>query len=97
MAIDEYREALQIDPELGPAHRNLGEVLAIGGGLDEAIDHYRQALRIEPEFAEAHYLLGLALLSRGRLDEADENHRRALRVDPRNKRGSRLDLRPRDR
>jgi tetratricopeptide (TPR) repeat protein len=85
-----YRDALQIDPRLAPAHFNLGETRAGSGSLDEAIDHYRQALGADPDFADAHYLLGVALVAKGRRDEVDECYPEGVkplgpfRVDARN-------------
>ncbi len=67
-----YRDALEIDPQLAPAHCNLGEIQAGSGSINEAIDHYRQALRVDPDFARAHHLLGVALLAKGRRDEVDD-------------------------
>ena len=67
-----YRDALELDPRLAPAHCNLGEILAGSGPLNEAIDHYRQALQIDPDCARAHHLLGVALLAKGRRDEVDD-------------------------
>ena len=82
MRSPQYREAVELDPGLAPAHANLGEALAANGEMDDAIVHCREALRIDPEFAEAHYNLGLALAGRGRLDEANDRRREALRIDP---------------
>ena len=81
-AVQHFREAVRLDPELAPAHYNLAEIRAYQGGLDEAIAHYRQALRIDPEFARAEYMLGVALAGRGRMDEAKDRYQRALRIDP---------------
>jgi serine/threonine-protein kinase len=67
-----FRDALQIDPQLPPAHFTLGEIRAGRGYLDEGIDHYRQALVAAPDFPMAHCYLGIALLAKGRRDEVDE-------------------------
>jgi serine/threonine-protein kinase len=67
-----FRDAVQIDPQLAPAHFNLAEIRAGSGHLDEAIDHFRQALAIDPDFGLAHCSLGLALVAKGRRDEVDE-------------------------
>jgi tetratricopeptide (TPR) repeat protein len=74
LAVQEYRDALQADPELAPAHFNLAEVQAGSGGINEAIGHYREALRIDPDFAYAHYHLAVALLAKGRRDEVLEDY-----------------------
>ena len=67
-----YRDALEADPRLAPAHFNLAEIRAGSGWPHEAIDHYRQALLLDPDWARAHHSLGVALLAKGRWDEMDD-------------------------
>ena len=43
-AIEQYRKALDINPDYVEAHNNLGIALASCGRIDEAIEHYRKAL-----------------------------------------------------
>lgn len=47
-AIAEYREAVQIEPNLANTHYELGRGLHVAGKLDEAIEEYRKALNLEP-------------------------------------------------
>src|SRR5262249_15639484 len=68
-ALDAYRQALALDPELFEALYNLGRLHQGEGRLDEAIAAYRQALAVNPDLPEAHCNLGLALLERGRFRE----------------------------
>ena len=72
-AIDHYRKALEIEPNLAEAHNNLGAALVGCGRLDEAIDHYRKALEMKPD-----HVNGLALASRGHVDEAIEHYQKAF-------------------
>jgi tetratricopeptide (TPR) repeat protein len=81
-AIDQFQQALRIEPQSALAHANLAFALHSSGRLDEAIDHYRQSLRLEPYNATDHVNLGFALQSSGRLDEAISLFREALRIDP---------------
>lgn len=44
----EYRRAVSLAPENGPAHWRLGRVLERGGRKDEAKASYREAVRLDP-------------------------------------------------
>lgn len=52
-AISAYRTALALDPSLGPAHSNLGALLAEAGRLDEAERCFDDALVHDPASVEA--------------------------------------------
>jgi tetratricopeptide (TPR) repeat protein len=82
--MENYREALRIEPNLGPAHVNYGDTLARNGRIDEALAEYHKALEIDPRNADAHTNLGNALLVRGQLDEALAEYRKALEIKPDN-------------
>ena len=81
-AIEEYKQALGINPDYDHAHNNLGNALVQTGRASEAIDHYRQALRMNPNSASAHNGLGAALAQMGRISEAIEELKVALRIKP---------------
>src|SRR5258706_812439 len=81
-AIEQYRQALEADPESALAHNNLGNVFLEQGDTDEAIRHYRRALGADPAYGLAHENLGNALLAKGQIDEAMAHYRRALAADP---------------
>lgn len=59
-AIDEFRAALQWNPESVEAHNNLGIALASIGRMDEAVIEFKQALAIEPGFEDARRNLAMA-------------------------------------
>jgi tetratricopeptide (TPR) repeat protein len=81
-AIACYRQAIALDPQLAPAHTNLGNALSHQGKMEEAIASYRQAVALDPKLAMAHYNLGNALAGMGRVDEAMGCFRQAIEVDP---------------
>jgi tetratricopeptide (TPR) repeat protein len=69
-AIEHYRQALALHPELAEVHANLGNALRALGRSEEAIDAWRAAVALKPGLAKAHMSLGNALLALGRFDEA---------------------------
>jgi tetratricopeptide (TPR) repeat protein len=74
-AIEQYREALKIKPDLAKSHNALGEVLAKMGRLEEAIAHYQEALRLKPDFAEAQENLDKAQAQKkGQHDKPAASH-----------------------
>ena len=81
-AIEEYRLALKIKPDLAEAHRGLGFLLKDQGKSTEAIEEFHLALKIKPEMAETHRGLGLVLSHRGNLAEALEGLPRRSRSIP---------------
>ena len=51
-AIEHFRQALRLKPDLAEAHANWGEALAQHGEQAEAAEHYQQALRLRGRQAE---------------------------------------------
>ncbi len=83
-AIEQYKQALQINPYYAEGQNNWGNALADQGKLADAIEHYERALQIDPDYAEGHNNLGLALAGQGKLDEAIGQYERALQIKPDN-------------
>lgn len=81
-AIAAYQQALTLDPSLGAAHVNLGQLLHSRGNFREAEGHYRNALVIDPEDAIAAFNLGVVLEDQMRPKEAEVAYRRAITSDP---------------
>ena len=82
-AIVEFREAVGLDPDSGPAHWHLGAALASQGGAHvEATAHLARSVELEPGNSRALSDLGLILAVQGRLDEAAEHLKRAIALDP---------------
>jgi tetratricopeptide (TPR) repeat protein len=65
MAIDEYRKALAIRPDLAEARANLGAALAAAGQFDAAIEEDRRALENAPDKAAVRMNLALAYYKKG--------------------------------
>ena len=81
-AIENYREAIRLNPGYGEAHNNLAGILGKQGKIDEAIFHIKEALRIDPNNAGAHYNMGMALSAKGKIHEAIAHYREVVRINP---------------
>jgi tetratricopeptide (TPR) repeat protein len=81
-AIENYLEALRLQPEDADVHNNLGMLLRNQNKLDEAITHFRKAIEINPRFAAAYSNLGRTLQLQGKFDEAIECLNRSLELEP---------------
>lgn len=80
-AIEQYREALELDPASASAHSNLGASLAREGEYDAAERHFRAALEKGPS-AQAYTGLGFVMAEQGRVDEAVAYLHDAIEADP---------------
>jgi Tfp pilus assembly protein PilF len=81
-AIEQYQEALAIDPNFALVHNNLAEVLQKIGDYDGSIKECEEALRLNPQYAAAQNNLGVALRLQGKLDEAIAHFEESLRIEP---------------
>ena len=82
LAIDKYREALVLDPDLDQAHFMIG-LISKGalGDLATALAELGKAAEIDSTRAVYHYQLGDALQRLGRFDEALERFQRTVEID----------------
>lgn len=81
-AMNEYRAALQMKPDYGPAHLGLAHVLAKNGDTAAAEAAYLDALRFGASPAQAHASLGLLYYNEGRIYEALDQFDASLKSDP---------------
>jgi len=82
-AIEEYTNALQLNPNNAEAHRRLGFLLYNAKGMHkEGMEHYYSAMRIDPNDPRIHYDLGMALLHQRRFDQAVRHLTEALQRTP---------------
>jgi len=80
-AMDQYREALRLQPDFRRARIALAALLAAAGRFPEATVHDQLAF-VPADTAAAHCELGEALVDEGRISEALVEYRAALRLDP---------------
>ncbi len=88
-AVEQYRQAVRLQPTYAVARYELGRALILQRKIDEAIGQFREAIRLKPEFAEAHDNLGAALFNQGKsennqgkIEEAMEHYNQAIRLNP---------------
>jgi tetratricopeptide (TPR) repeat protein len=81
-AIEDYDEAIRLDPNSASAWCGKGTALANLGKYDEAIKALDEAIRLDPNFAGAWANKGGALRSQGNYQEALIACNEAIRLDP---------------
>jgi len=57
-AIENYRKALEIDPESAVVYLRLGQTLRLQGKLDQANENYAKALLRDPKLSYALFRMG---------------------------------------
>lgn len=70
IALDEFNEAVRLDPSYAPAHAGLGLVHAALRQDDKAEASFKRALQLDPESSESHNNYGTFLCARNRIDES---------------------------
>jgi tetratricopeptide (TPR) repeat protein len=80
-AIQDYSQAIKLDPKFAPAFINRGVAYDRKGEYDRAIQDYDQALALQPS-AETHFNRGNAYLAKGQYDHAIDAFNQALRLKP---------------
>jgi Flp pilus assembly protein TadD len=80
-AIQEYKNALKIDPADATALTGLGQALDELGDFAEAIKSYKKALRSNPRDVIAHSGLGVVYEKQRKTDLATKEFVKALEID----------------
>ena len=73
-AIQEYKKAIEIDPNHINSHLNLGEAYYQKGMYEEAKGEYKYVLSLNNMHIKAHYNLGRTLAQEGKKEEAGEHY-----------------------
>ena len=70
LAIEDYTEAIVLDPKFAEAYYQRGLAYAKNGELDKAIEDYTTAIELKPNHADAYYNRGGAFLRLGEQNKA---------------------------
>lgn len=74
-----FRQVLQENPSVVPAHMFLGIISSEQGQWSEAIDHFKVVAQATPDNAHAHFFLGAAYGGEGKWAEAVQSYSLALK------------------
>lgn len=81
-AIQEYKRAIEVDPNYARAHNDLAIAYIKVGMPDQAISEFKEAAHIEPDAVEPHYNMGLLYQEKGMLSLAIEEYKKVLQMRP---------------
>lgn len=81
-ALNRYNSAIDLQPSLGRAHFNRGNLLLEEGASQEALAAFSNALRCKPDSAACYYNMGNAQVQLKQFSEAIESYQRALKLKP---------------
>lgn len=81
-AIEEYSEAVRLDPSLYEAHWNLGIIYVQKGMIDSAIKELEVVVKLKPDIFEAHFALGNLYHQKKLMDEAIKEFEAAVALRP---------------
>ena len=83
VALQNFQQAIVIEPERADIYANLGIVLAKAGRLEEAQKRFAHATELEPERAIYYVLWGACLVDLGELEKARVQYETAIALKPR--------------
>ena len=81
-AIDDYNEAIRLNPKFANAYGGRGTAFLTKGDNDRAITDYNEAIRLEPKNARAYNARGNAYQAKADYDRAIADYNEAIRLDP---------------
>jgi tetratricopeptide (TPR) repeat protein len=84
-AVEAYKQAIALKPEVPGYYNNLGNVLARAGKIDEAKAAYTKSAELDPaNAATAWRNFGISLYNANRLGDAVEPFQKSAELDPKN-------------
>ncbi|MCX6766940.1 MAG: tetratricopeptide repeat protein [Candidatus Moranbacteria bacterium] len=81
-AADEFKKAIEINPNYADAYHNLGNTYQQMNQLDLAIENYQKALSINPNLWQSYQNLAAIYFNQGQFDLAEENIKKAAEINP---------------
>ena len=85
-AAEQYRAALEANPNSAASHYKLGSVLLAESKIEAALAEFEAAVRLDPADGESHYDRGYALQRLGRRTEAGNEYQIAARLSSKSER-----------
>ena len=82
LAEQEYRAALEENPNSATTLNNLGFIQYRTGRLNDAFSNFNRAIQADSKFAEAYNNLGLVLEAQNDLAQAEAYYKKALNINP---------------
>ncbi|WP_410172242.1 tetratricopeptide repeat protein, partial [Dolichospermum planctonicum] len=83
-AIDDYTQAININPNDADAYNNRGLVRSELGNKQGAIDDYTQAIKINPNYSYAYNNRGIVRSELGNKPGAIDDYTQAIKINPNN-------------
>ncbi|MEJ2672705.1 MAG: tetratricopeptide repeat protein [Deltaproteobacteria bacterium] len=84
-AIQEYKKALENDPESAFLEMELAALYQRQGNVKQALAHAQKSIQLNPKQQEAYFLLAGLHVGLNQLPEATREYERILRLDPENR------------
>jgi len=81
-AIEDYGQAIKLNPNYAEAFNNRGDAYADKGQPDRAIQDYNQAIKLNPNDAEAFNRRGVSYSDKGQPDRAIQDFEQAIKLKP---------------
>jgi Flp pilus assembly protein TadD len=81
-AEEEFRRALELDPNLASAHQGYAILLSCLRRFEEAVEEINRARVLDPFSVSANALVGFIYVRSGQYDRAIEACRQAIELDP---------------
>ncbi len=82
LAIDKFKEGIELDPNNADIYISLGDVLMIVDDVDGAINAYCEAINVAPENYRAYSKAGLALWEKDLIEEAMVSLHKSIDLNP---------------
>jgi tetratricopeptide (TPR) repeat protein len=81
-AAEEFKMAVDIDPNFSDGYYNLGKVYSQIKDYNQALDSYKKAIELAPENPRYHYNLAIVYGLKGMSGESEKEYLTAISLDP---------------
>jgi len=83
-AIQDYDQAIRLNPQYAAAYHNRGIIHARNGEYERAVQDYDEAIRLDPNDAGAFINRGVVYQDKRQYEPAIADYSQAIRIDPKN-------------